>query len=160
MDITKMTDKEIIDLTTVTFTTNDGKSVSIPLDDVRILDAGSVDISGTIYKFKTDEINKIVLKKGKYNLAKGNIDITAVNDYVNTVVVDFTGKLMEKYANTLQLNAETLEQATNEVKQTMNSVNISISEMRRGNEEIQKSHSKLENSVSKVMQELKVLIEE
>lgn len=160
MDISNLTDKDILELTNIKFSTSDGKSVFIPLDDVRIIDGVSVDVSGTLYKFKEDEINKIVVKKGKYNLMKGGVDFNSINEYINKVVVDTTGKLMEQYATTLQLNAGTLEQSVNEIKQTLEKANIVINDVKRGHDEVQKSHTKLETSVESVMKELKVLIEE
>lgn len=160
MDYNNLTDEQIIELTSVVFTTSDSSEVLMPLEDIKIIDASTIELSGNIYKIKQEEVRKIVIKKGKYNLMKAKIDTNSVNRYIEDTAINMVDSLMSKYATELQLNSSILEERIKTVNIGITDLSNMISTNRSAFTEISHKFSNIEDNVTKVVKELKVLIEE
>ena len=160
MDYNNLTDEQIIEITSVVFTTSDSSEVLMPLEDIKIIDASTIELSGNIYKIKQEEVRKIVIKKGKYNLMKAKIDTNSVNRYIEEVSINMVDTLMSKYATELQLNSSILEERIKTVNIGITDLSSMIISNKSVFTEISRKFSNIEDDVTKVVKELKVLIEE
>lgn len=171
LDISTLTDEQIIELTSVVFTTNDSTEVLMPLDDIKVIDGTTIELGSNIYRIKAEEVRKIVVKKGKYNLIKAKLDPVEVTKMIESITTDLTNKLLAKYADELQINSKTLEDRVKVVNDTTNILNKCATDILDIMSDISSSQKKLENNLSnvvdnldtkvtKVVKELEVLIEE
>ena len=79
------TDEEILELTTLTFTDNSGNDVIYPLEEVFVIGNSTVKVGDNSFKLPHEHIQKIIIKKGRYNLMKGNIEVADINNYIETL---------------------------------------------------------------------------
>ena len=155
-----MTDEEIIELTSVVFTTSDANEVLMPLDEIKVVDSSTIGLGSNIYRIKPEEVRKIVIKKGRYNLVKGSIDVASINKYIEQITTDMASTILKQYADDLQVNSKTLESKIKNVDNTLTEITSFIFKTNKDMDTIKGNYTSLERNAEKVIKELQILIEE
>lgn len=155
-----MTDEEIIELTSVVFTTSDANEVLMPLDEIKVVDSSTIELGSNIYRIKPEEVRKIVIKKGRYNLVKGSIDVASINKYIEQITTDMASTILKQYADDLQVNSKTLESKIKNVDNTLTEITSFIFKTNKDMDTIKGNYTSLERNAEKVIKELQILIEE
>lgn len=158
--IETMTDEEIIELTSVVFTTSDANEVLMPLDEIKVVDSSTIELGSNIYRIKPEEVRKIVIKKGRYNLVKGYIDVASINKYIEQITTDMASTILKQYADDLQVNSKTLESKIRNIDSTLTDISSFINKTNKDMDTIKGNFTSLERNAEKVIKELQVLIEE
>lgn len=158
--IETMTDEEIIELTSVVFTTSDANEVLMPLDEIKVVDSSTIELGSNIYRIKPEEVRKIVIKKGRYNLVKGYIDVASINKYIEQITTDMASTILKQYADDLQVNSKTLESKIKNVDNTLTEITSFIFKTNKDMDTIKGNYTSLERNAEKVIKELQILIEE
>lgn len=155
-----MTDEEIIELTSVVFTTSDANEVLMPLDEIKVVDSSTIELGSNIYRIKPEEVRKIVIKKGRYNLVKGSIDVASINKYIEEITTNMATTILKQYADDLQINSKTLESKIRNIDSTLTDISSFINKTNKDMDTIKGNFTSLERNAEKVIKELQVLIEE
>lgn len=156
----KMTDKEILELTTVEFIGRDNEEVRVLLDDITVTGFDTVEINGVTSKLNRENIDKIILNKGKLSLAKADIDANAIGEYIKNSIDTGIEKEINSIATAVfELTRELRDSITN-INKVTTDIGTTIDSQFQSVNDIEAKYSSTRNSVESIVKELKVLIED
>jgi len=154
------TDKEVLELTTAEFIGRDEEEVRVLLDDIVITGFDTVEINGVTSKLNRENIEKIILKKGKLSLVKADIDAQAIGEYIKTSIDTGIEKEIKTLSKAVFDLTKEMKYSVENINKITNDVGLSIDNQFKTVNNISINYDNTRNNVEKIIKELKVLIEE
>lgn len=155
-----LTDTEILDLTTITFVNDSSDDVMFPINDVSVVDVNRISINGTVYNVGNDSVVRVLVKKGKFELYKRELNEVDMTKYIENIIDSTFDKKLSNVLDNLQSHTNDVKNSATRMFETYGHIvsNIKTSDIELRN--LTASFKDLHTNSKRVMDELKVIIED
>ncbi len=158
-----LTDEEVLNLTTMPFEGVDGE-VKVLLDDITIIQENVISVNGETHTLSKEDVDKVIIRKGKYNLHKASIDRSELKLFIKNSIQEGVNDRLKNITNELTSTVHYITEISKNIEMNLQSTldksNTTIEKLNKTNDKHAISLENYEDKFDKLLGQVEPIINE